>query len=274
MNEQKINPLYDEGTITFTPSNTRKEISRQKYIADPLRVIPNGIYKVIKWEVIRLIIAMIISVTVLITSSTFILVYALHSKPSWLAYVIPTITGIVSLYKTLDAILSYRYTKVSIKKYREDVKIGISYAPVFIQKMYKNLYANQVKHNWITFFIIFWLGLATLLLWWLKDFNWWILDFASLVRMMFTNPDMMVWIFTSVIIATTVIQLVYMIQRKKKILEIDAYFGEQLEPPSRIEEMKLQLNKSWRRFFFWSVIIVLVIPFITLLFIRAIRKRR
>lgn len=84
----------------------------------------------------------------------------------------------------------------------------------------------------------------------------------------------MVWIATGALIAIAFMHIVFAIQRKKRILEIDAYFGLTLIPEGELATIKEVRNKFWRRVFILSVMTILVIPLITMLIMKLISRKK
>ncbi|SYV89667.1 Uncharacterised protein [Metamycoplasma alkalescens] len=63
------------------------------------------------------------------------------------------------------------------------------------------------------------------------------------------------------------------IYRKKKITDIQVYFGDEVMSYEEFNKEKTNAYKFWAKIFFLSVLILLVIPIIILLIIARVRKR-
>ncbi len=269
-----IKPMYETGTIRLSTPVTHVRKLETKVVKDPGGTIPNGIYKVISWERIRQTLTLALSFTIMLASIILIILYALVYKTAAVGFVIPTLVLIASLWKASSTFLERNWLKRSVQRYREDLKIGISSTPPFISRMYLQLHKKQIAHNWLTFSLMFYGGIGTLLLWWLKDFSWWWLHFDKWINALFSNPTLMVWIFTASLIAVAVIHVMLSIQRKKRLLEIDSYFGSQMMPQSDIDSLKQTQNKMFRRIFIISVLVILIIPMVSLLILKVVRRKK
>ena len=271
----EIRPLNETSTIQI-PIRTQKINTLSKVKAhDPDNIIPNGIYKVIKWENFRQFFTIALSLIIFLISIVMISLYATNViQIGWAGYLIPIATGIISLYKLITTIFENKYMRKAVERYRENLGIEINSTPAFVAKLYKSLHVKQISHNWLTFMFVLYGGIFTLLLWWLKDVSWWIFHFDVWIKNMYSKPEIMVWIATGILVAIAFMHIVFAIQRKKRILEIDAYFGLTLIPEGELATIKQIRNKFWRRIFIISIIIVLVIPLITMLIMKLIRRKK
>ncbi len=271
-----LKPINNNDTITFINTSTFKKskIKTQKIVADPSGSIPNGIYGVIRWEFVRQFITAIITSILLITSVIIISLGATIWKFGPLTYIGPVILGLLSLMKLSVTIIEWSEIKRGVARYREDLKVGLKSTPPFIAKLYIKFFKKQVAHNWITFTTIFYGGIFTLMLWWLKDVNWWVLDFKTWIHNGIGRPNLVATLLAISLLITAIIHIIFTIQRKKKIADINLYFGMELAPESQIEEIKSSRNKAYRRLFFLSVLIILVIPMIVWIIYKIIKRRR
>ena len=268
-----IKPMFEQDTVTFaTPVAQVKSLETTSTV-DKEGKIPNGIFKVIHWEKRRQLLTMILSGAIALFASILIAIYATKWDGSWARYILPGLLLVSAGYKLLTTNIERSGLKRAVDRYREDLNIGIDSTPPFIAKLYLELNKKQVRHNWMTFFMMFYLGGLTVLLWWLKDFHWWIFKFDVWIRHWFRNPELMSWLFTIALISIVVIYLYMTIQRKKRVLEIDAYFGSQIMKPSELAIIKQGMNKFYRRSFILSVMIILLIPIFVKIVLRLLRKK-
>ncbi len=272
----KLEPLNQQETITFYNTNTfQKPLTKgKKVISDPERAIPNGIYGVIKWEVKRQQLTALLSSLLLITSIILVILQAKLWHVGPLSY-IPTL-GLMalSLYKVSMSLIEYLEIKKSVVRYRQDMKVGLTSTPPFISKMYINFHKKQVAHNWITFSILFYGGIFSLLVWWLKDVNWWILNFKLWVKQLFGQPTLIATLSAIGLLIVVILHIAFAVMRKKRISDMNLYFGEEMASQSQIEEIKTNKNKFYRRLFMLSLLIILVIPFIVRLIWKIVHRKR
>lgn len=267
-----IKPMFENETLTFaTPVVQVKEIE-SKVKRDTKGDIPNGIFKVLHWEKKRQITTAILSGAVVLFSIILIILYSTAWTGSWALYIFPSILLSLSLYKLLITNVERTGLSRSVSRYREDLNIGLDSTPPFIAKLYLSLNKKQVKHNWITFALVFYVGIMTLLLWWLKDTHFWIFKFDEWIQHWFKSPTLMSWLFTISLISITLLYVYMTIQRKKRILEIDAYFGSQIMKESELVIIRQTMNKFYRRIFILSVMIILLIPIFVKIVLRLLKK--
>lgn len=254
----EIKPLYDK-TIKMSVTNLKLEDVK---IRARDETIPNGIYRVIKWEKTRQLFTISLNIALIITAAILVILYQLNFNVTWIAYTVPTAIFLLSGWKLFSTIFERKALKRDVIRYKEDLKIGLESTPQFIARMYMKLHEKQVAHNWFTIATLFYGGTTTLLLWWLKDVSWWIFDFKQWISNMFDNPTTMAWLFTILLLGVSILHIIFAVQRKKRILEIDSYFGGALAPQSEIESIKQARNKTYRRIFLISIMIILIIPMV------------
>lgn len=268
-----IKPLFQTETVKIVAPKTNIKHVDSKIIKDPDGIVPTSIYRVIKWENIRQKITLLFLAIGLIGFSIWITLLAVNDR-SWVSYILPIVLFLTFIYKFFMTFVEIRALKRAVLRYREDLKYNLSSTPPFLTRMYLALHRKQVGHNWITFVTIFYGGILTLLLWTLKDVKWWIFDFKLWIKALFGNPMLMSWIFTVALILIAVFHIILAVQRKKKILEIDSFYGAHLAPNSEIDLLKKNYNKMYRRLFFFSVLIVLIIPLFAWIFYKLLRRRK
>lgn len=268
-----IKPRFNENTITFS-APVKKTSLESKVIKDPDGVISNGLYKVIRWEQLRQKIVLSITSSLSLGLITLITLYATVYNVSWLAYVLPAIVLLYAMYKTITTFAEGSWLKKSVNKYKEDKKMGLTTSPPFLAKLYVDLQKKQITHNWLTFFVLFNGGIITLLLWWLKDVSWWIFHFDQWINDLFANPTLMSWIFTIVLVVVGVFHIAMAIQRKKRLLDMDAYFGGNIVPQSELEIIKQSRNKAYRRMFVIYLMIIVIIPALVWVILRVLKRKR
>lgn len=260
----KIKPINStiEDTLVFSSASLieKTSINKIKVFTDPNKEISNGAYGIIKGEFIRIFFNLIFSLLFLISSITLLVIsiYIFHSGALIYFFLVTTI--LINSYKFLISIVEHLSLKKSVKKYRNDLKDGLKSTPPFISNLYGKLYVRQVSQNWFTFFIMFYFGIFTLFLWFLKDINWWIFDFKHWTILLFGNPTLVITISCICLIFTIIIYIIFTVLRKKRIYEIDTYFGMEVIPRSVVEEMKSNKNKWYRRIFIVSLLVILLIP--------------
>ncbi len=272
-----IKPLNDTATVKLNISEVSvKSLQTPKLRTDKDDIIPNGIYKVIRWEIFRQRFTLAFSSALLIAMIILISLYATIFAAGWAGYIIPAIVTIFTLFKFLKTLQEFGWLGKATRIYREDLKVdlGTSTTPPFISRIYIELHKKQITHNWLTFALLFYGGLLTILLWWLKDVSWWIFEFKQWIHSLFSNPTLMSWLFTAALIIIVVMHIIFMIQRRSRILDINAYFGQNITPESEISVIRQERNKFYRRIFIVSVIVILVIPLVVKMILRLIRIKK
>lgn len=269
----EIRPKFDTSTIKFSAPIINKTLE-SKVKNDPSGLIPNGIYKVIHWEKIRQLVVLIFSFLLFLAGTIWFILFLVVYKTKWPSFILPTILILLSGYKSLSTYSEWSNLKKSITRYYEDLKMGSTSTPPFIIRIYSNTFKKQVAHNWLTFFLLLHGGIFVILLWLLKDKHWWIFHFDDWIRSLFHNANTMIWIFTAMIILISITHIFMAIQRKKRISEIDAYFGQMIVPLSEVESLKQSRNKFYFRLFIIYIIIVLVIPLLVKIILRVLRRRK
>ncbi len=269
-----IKPLFQTETITVVaPKSNVKQVDT-KIIKDPDGIVPPSIYRVIKWESIRQKLTLLLLSIVAIVITIWIILLSVVNQSIWVSYLIPSILLLLLTYKLSVTFVEIRALKRAVIRYREDLKYNLTSTPPFLARMYLALHRKQVTHNWITFTTIFYGGIFTLMFWSLKDVNWWIFDFKTWINVLFGNPLLMSWIFTGSLLLISCLHIVMTVQRKKKIMEMDSFYGTKLAPQSEVEVIKVNYNKMYRRLFFISILIILIIPFFIWIIYKIIKRKK
>lgn len=268
----EIKPKYNGATIRINAPIKKKEFNN-KVVSDPSGVIPNGIYRVIRWEKTSQIFNIAVSSGLILAMSILIGIYiGVYNKGFW-AVLMPIIVSILSIWKLIVSVMDISRLKRQVDRFKEDMKIGLTSQPPFIIRIYRQLFIRQVRHNWATFFLIFNGSIITLLLWWLKDVNWWIFNFKKWISYLFVNPSLMTILFAIALISIAVIHIFFAIERKKRIMEIESFFGETIISGNEIDQLKAQQNKFYRRLFIIYLMIVFIIPIFVKIILRFIRRK-
>ena len=261
-----LKPIYNTGTITFIESPEKVTLKKidSTFVKDPEGVIPNGIYKVFKHEKGRqrflLIFFGIIALGLLVWTALLSTIYFKQINPFWFA---PTGIAIaLTIWKLISTILDMKNLNQSIIMYRESLIAGSRLTPPFISNLYIKLYKSQARQNWIVISFLFYGVTFTLLFWWLKDVNWWIFEFKTWILKLTKNPELVGFLLISIMVAVLIFHIYFTVYRKKRIIDIQSFFGNEVISQTEIDEIVRNKNKVYRRAFFISILVILILPFI------------
>lgn len=269
-----IKPINDTNTLQLNIPTLQVKTLDTKNQHDPSGLIPSAIFRIIKFEKFRQGLMILTTSLILIACFVVALVYGVALHSHWPSFILPICIGLLSTWKLISTLIELSGLKKAVSKYKEDLQINLASVPPFVPKLYVGLHKKQVAHNWFTFAALFYGGILTLLLWWLKDAKWWIFDFKKWIHMLFSNPDLMTWIFAISLLVVVLFHVAMAIQRKKRIMDIDSYYGEQAVSLASIEEIKAVRNKAYRHLFILSLIIILVIPIFVRLILKIIARKK
>ncbi len=272
----QIKPIYNTGTITFVenPSKINAIKINSNYKQDPLGVIPNGIYKVFKHENTRFLFVFILCFAILISQIIIISLISNVLKWGWFWYIPTSVIAIVSLAKLIYNFIEYRGLKNAVKVYRDDLGSGLKTTPPFISNIYIKLYKKQVTHNWITISILFYGTIFVLIFWWLKDVNWWVFNFEQWIKDLGPAPENLAIYIIIGLIGLMVVHIWFTIFRKKRIIDIQSFFGNEVISQIEIQKITADMNKAYRKIFFLSVLSILVVPIIVKVIINKVRSKK
>ncbi|ASI54137.1 hypothetical protein PT317_02365 [Metamycoplasma hyosynoviae] len=241
-------------------------------LEDPHGIIPNGIYKVFKLEknvkLISIILCLIISIasaiaiTLFATNADLFVDISITPKIKWGWYIIPVILlGITSYIFIIESIELSGISR-SVVAYRESIKLGALSTPPFITLLYRKLIMKQVSRTWLTVAIIFYVGVFTLIFFGLKDVKWKLLDFKKWITNSFPNPMLVVYILCSIMASVLIMHVVFSIFRKKRTVDIQSFFGNEVMNYNELQEQKSKAHKFYAKIFFLSVLLILILPLI------------
>ncbi len=272
-----IKPIYNTGTITFIESPEKVTLKKidSTYVKDPEGVIPNGIYKVFKSEKNKqkflIVFTSVILLGLIIYIALLSSVYLHKVNHFW--FVPGTICFLLTLWKFISVLLDTRALSKSVALYRESLLAGSRLTPPFISNLYIKLFKNQARQNWIVIAFMFYGTIFTLLFWWLKDVNWWVFTFKDWIHNITHNPELVGFFLIAILVLTLAFHIYFTVYRKKRIIDIQSFFGNEVISQPEIDEIVRKKNKLYRRIFFISILVILVIPFIVWIIYKKLIKR-
>ncbi len=252
-----------------TKALSTKDKNRLK---DPQGIIPNGIYKVFSLEksvklasIISSLIIFIISaifITLFITSPFLFINTTNNEKIKWGWYIIPSIGIVLTFYLMTTELIELIGISRSVVAYRDSIKLGAISTPPFITLLYRKLILKQVRRTWLVVAIIFYVGIFTLIFWGLKDVKWKHLDFKKWIHNSFPNPELVIYILCGIMAAVLALHISFTIFRKKRTVDIQSFFGNEVMDYNELQEKKSKAHKFYAKIFLISILLILVLPFI------------
>ena len=252
-----------------TKALSTKDKNRLK---DPQGIIPNGIYKVFSLEksvklasIISSLIVFIISaifITLFITSPSLFINTTNNEKIKWGWYIIPSIAIVLTFYLMTIELIELIGISRSVVAYRDSIKLGAISTPPFITLLYRKLILKQVRRTWLVVAIIFYVGIFTLIFWGLKDVKWKHLDFKKWIHNSFPNPELVIYILCGIMAAVLALHISFTIFRKKRTVDIQSFFGNEVMDYNELQEKKSKAHKFYAKIFLISILLILVLPFI------------
>ncbi len=252
-----------------TKALSTKDKNRLK---DPQGIIPNGIYKVFSLEksvklasIISSLIIFIISaifITLFITSPSLFINTTNNEKIKWGWYIIPSIAIVLTFYLMTIELIELIGISRSVVAYRDSIKLGAISTPPFITLLYRKLILKQVRRTWLVVAIIFYVGIFTLIFWGLKDVKWKHLDFKKWIHNSFPNPELVIYILCGIMAAVLALHISFTIFRKKRTVDIQSFFGNEVMDYNELQEKKSKAHKFYAKIFLISILLILVLPFI------------
>lgn len=252
-----------------TKALSTKDKNRLK---DPQGIIPNGIYKVFSLEksvklasIISSLIIFIISaifITLFITSPSLFINTTNNEKIKWGWYIIPSIAIVLTFYLMTIELIELIGISRSVVAYRDSIKLGAISTPPFITLLYRKLILKQVRRTWLVVAIIFYVGIFTLIFWGLKDVKWKHLDFKKWIHNSFPNPELVIYILCGIMAAVLALHISFTIFRKKRTVDIQSFFGNEVMDYNELQEKKSKTHKFYAKIFLISILLILVLPFI------------
>lgn len=252
-----------------TKALSTKDKNRLK---DPQGIIPNGIYKVFSLEksvklasIISSLIIFIISaifITLFITSPSLFINTVNNEKIKWGWYIIPSIAIVLTFYLMTIELIELIGISRSVVAYRDSIKLGAISTPPFITLLYRKLILKQVRRTWLVVAIIFYVGIFTLIFWGLKDVKWKHLDFKKWIHNSFPNPELVIYILCGIMAAVLALHISFTIFRKKRTVDIQSFFGNEVMDYNELQEKKSKAHKFYAKIFLISILLILVLPFI------------
>ena len=244
----------------------------KNHLKDPQGIIPNGIYKVFSLEktvklasIISSLIIFIISaifITLFITSPSLFINIANNEKIKWGWYIIPSIAIVLTFYLMTIELIELIGISRSVVAYRDSIKLGAISTPPFITLLYRKLILKQVRRTWLVVAIIFYVGIFTLIFWGLKDVKWKHLDFKKWIHNSFPNPELVIYILCGIMAAVLALHISFTIFRKKRTVDIQSFFGNEVMDYNELQEKKSKAHKFYAKIFLISILLILVLPFI------------
>lgn len=252
-----------------TKALSTKDKNRLK---DPQGIIPNGIYKVFSLEKSVKLASIITSLIIFLISGILIALFATspslfintanNEKIKWGWYIIPSIAITLTFYLMTIELIELIGISRSVVAYRDSIKLGAISTPPFITLLYRKLILKQVRRTWLVVAIIFYVGIFTLIFWGLKDVKWKHLDFKKWIHNSFPNPELVIYILCGIMAAVLALHISFTIFRKKRTVDIQSFFGNEVMDYNELQEKKSKAHKFYAKIFLISILLILVLPFI------------
>lgn len=252
-----------------TKALSTKDKNRLK---DPQGIIPNGIYKVFSLEKSVKLASIITSLIIFLISGILIALFATspslfintanNEKIKWGWYIIPSIAIVLTFYLMTIELIELIGISRSVIAYRDSIKLGAISTPPFITLLYRKLILKQVRRTWLVVAIIFYVGIFTLIFWGLKDVKWKHLDFKKWIHNSFPNPELVIYILCAIMAAVLALHISFTIFRKKRTVDIQSFFGNEVMDYNELQEKKSKAHKFYAKIFLISILLILVLPFI------------
>ena len=102
----------------------------------------------------------------------------------------------------------------------------------------------------------------TLIFWGLKDVKWKHLDFKKWIHNSFPNPELVIYILCGIMAAVLALHISFTIFRKKRTVDIQSFFGNEVMDYNELQEKKSKAHKFYAKIFLISILLILVLPFI------------
>ncbi|WP_373441135.1 MSC_0882 family membrane protein [Metamycoplasma equirhinis] len=257
-------------------------INKKVKTLDPDGIIPNGIYKVFKYE--KNIKRAVIIFDAIITAMSIICIILFACVPQsfnfnkvanfklpWGWYIVPILLATLTLVNLIIETIEYLGIKKSVIAYRESIRSGTSTTPPFIALLYRKLIVKQARRTWAVIAVIFYVGLFALTLWGLKDKVWGKLNFKAWIHNAFpgeNGANIVLYALCGIMIVVLVLFIVNTILRKKRMVDIQSFFGTEVMNYSELAEKKSATHRFYAKIFFLSVLIILVLPIIVYLILK------
>ncbi|AZG68474.1 MSC_0882 family membrane protein [Mycoplasma struthionis] len=282
-NQNPNNPNFRNPNIptaTYTNHVYENEVKNKqltsKITSDPQGIIPNSIYKVFSHEMRNKTTMILIAFLVALSAGIVIALLALRpylfsseiKKAPWGWYVIPVIFLLISSVYFVSQSLELSGIKKSVSMYRDNLRMGSSVTPPFITLLYRKLVLRQVYYTWLVIGFLFYVGIFTLVLWALKDRTFGKLDFKKWIHETFKDPNLIIYILCGIMAGVLVIFIINAIFRKKRIIDIQSFFGDAIMNYSEVAEKRSEANRRCVKYFFLSILLILVIPIIVYIILR------
>lgn len=282
----KIKPRFDTSDISFENASAEINVSRieSPRYKDPQGVISSGIYKVFRFEKVLYIFNIVFLSFLLIASGLIVLGlwfnfftrFGTEYTTKWTWYILPTLVFVGAITKLSLVLIEAISLSRTLKYYRQSVNKDEKYTPSFIVRLYKRIILRQVHHNWLTIFLVFYGSIFTLSFWFLRDQVWfwgWI-NFKEIISAFLWGPKVMTTLFAAFLISIVLLQIILMILRRKRLTDIETFFGHQVIAESQINIIKSKRNKVLFRLFIGSIFVILIIPALALWIAKRFIKRK
>ncbi|AWX69594.1 MSC_0882 family membrane protein [[Mycoplasma] anseris] len=271
-----ISEMLLNNAILSETIETQALSSQNIKLKDPEGIIPNGIYKVFSLEKSIKVFMAFVETFIFMGALIIALLFGLKATwfklenniAPWTWFIVPVGSMGLSLTLFVLDLIEYLGIKKSIVMYRDSIKAGAVSTPPFISLLYRKLMMKQVRKTWLVVAILFYVGLFTVILWALQNQKWGELDWKTWIHKSFPNPNTVVYILCGIMSLVLVLFVINTIIRKKRMVDIQSFFGNESLDYNSLQEDKSKAHRFWAKVFFISVLVLLVLPFIIWILIK------
>ncbi len=223
----------------------------------------NGLFLLIKSEYHRVILLLVVFLFLILSTGAWTLCnFFLWNLPKEIN-VFPFLFGLMFLYHFFLLLFEFKFLRKDIIIHNNNIRYDKSEKSEegLISKVYLNTQLNQIKHNWWLLFTSTYTSLAILLLWGLRDKNWYFLKFNKWLVDWFGNPNLLLKILIGIMVVNFVIYILALTIRKHRMQHIEIYFGQEyVIDPEELDKISSHHHRFYVRIYIMVLFLVLIIP--------------
>ncbi len=223
----------------------------------------DGLFLLIKSEYHRVIILLLLFLTLLLSAGAWAACdFFLWDLPVEIN-IFPFFVGIISIYHILLLLFEFKFLRKDIIVHNNNLRYSKSHKSEegLISKVYLNTQLSQIKHNWWLLFTSTYIALSILMLWGLRDKNWYFLKFNQWLLNWFGNPNLLLKILIGIMLFNFLFYIIILTVRKRRMQHIEMYFGrEYVIDPEELDRISTRHHRFYARIYISVLFLVLVVP--------------
>ncbi|ENY53624.1 Hypothetical protein, predicted transmembrane protein [Metamycoplasma alkalescens 14918] len=189
------------------------------------------------------------------TILNFLSKYEITKIPWWFIST-PSLTSLISFVWIITNSIELVAWKKSYSNFSSFNESNPNFVPLIFLTSYKSILKKQATSLWFTISFIFYVGIFTLIYWWLANTKIGVLDFPKWINQSFLIPQLFIYLLVILMSFVFLLYIITIIRLKIRRLNFESCLSQQQFDYIELSKLQTQTHKICAKIFFWSILIL------------------